>query len=108
MKWFGGADEPLAVTLPIATAPSDSNELARPALALDSLIVAPKAVETIGTRRVVGPNLRAKPRPIAASSKSFHGLTHRYGNAASWSDGSAAHGQTALDAGEEVLGERHE
>jgi hypothetical protein len=108
MKWSGGADEPLALRLPIATAPNDSNKLARPALALDSLIGAPKALETIGTRRVVGPNLRAKPRRVAASTRSFHGLTLRYGNASSWSDRSAAHGQTALDAGEEVLGQRHE
>src|ERR1035441_175366 len=48
MKWLGGADEPLAVRLPIATATSDANKLARPALALDSLIGPPQAVETIG------------------------------------------------------------
>jgi hypothetical protein len=57
----------------------------------------------MGTRRVVAPNLRAKPGPIAASSRSFSGLTLRCGSAASWSDGSAAHGQTTLDPARKFL-----
>ena len=73
MKWLGGADEPLAVKLPIATVPSDSNKLARPALALDNLMGAPNPVETIGTRCVAGPNLGAEPGPIVASSGPFVG-----------------------------------
>jgi hypothetical protein len=56
------ADEPLAVRLPIATAPSDSNKLARPALALDSLIGAPKAVETIAYPP------RGRPEPAGKAS----------------------------------------